>query len=161
MSNREPLLDNDDSPFSRKASSFSKSLNNGEESPEGLAKPATTAKVDPFSLTAFGSFDGGKGRGGQQKRSSILEVVRSMNMKQQCDPWGDDVIDQTNLAEPLIPEANQIMSLDNEYRQFKERQKERGEQTQPIDIYLENCKRFTKQNMNLKPINVTPYKFTY
>jgi hypothetical protein len=84
-----------------------------------------------------------------------------MNMKQQCDPWGDDVVDQTNLAEPMIPEANQIMSLDNEYRQFKEKQKERGEQTQPIDIYLENCKRFTKQNMNLKPINVTPYKFTY
>ena len=50
-----------------------------------------------------------------------------MNLKQQCDPNGDDMIDQTNLAEPFIPEANQIMSLDNEYRQFKERQKERGE----------------------------------
>ena len=78
-----------------------------------------------------------------------MDVVRSMNGKNDCEVDLDNQklsMDRSNLAEPDVPEANMIMSLDNEYRCFREDSKT-NDALKPLDLYLMNCKRFTQHNM--------------
>ena len=63
------------------------------------------------------------------------------------------------MVEPDIPEANLIMSLNDEYRNLREQEKEMKESLKPLDLYLENCKRFSTQNLHKETITVSGYKF--
>ena len=100
MSIREPLLD-DKSVASFNGSSYSRS---GAKSKENSPDPwGVSDKKKPVISPFSEAFQAIPSRNTNPvKRSSILEVVRSINAKQTCEQLGlgEDAYDSTNLAEP-------------------------------------------------------------
>jgi hypothetical protein len=62
----------------------------------------------------------------------------------------------SNLQEPDFCSSSCIQSLENEYLGLK---KENILQ-KPINIYLKNCERFARKNLNLETLNIEGYQFS-